>query len=80
MNSEEFIDEYPLITVNHALSILAQHSFENAETFPISGVHGFTLARNEIGISLDDEGYEFVVSYNDKNEVKTQELFNWLGY
>ena len=70
MDSQEWVAEFPYISVSVAKTILASHGIDDV-------AEGFD---NDLGCSFDEEGYEMICEIDENDEVLSQQLVNWLGY
>ena len=68
--SEEFIQDYPTLSINEARDILKSHGFDDA----------MMGSRGDLGVSFDPEGYEHICDILPDGDIDTAELFAWLGY
>ena len=68
--SEEFIIDFPTLSVSEAREVLANHGYDDADIGD----------RGDLGVSFDPEGYEHIMYLRDDGDIDTAELFAWLGY
>ena len=70
MDSQEWAEQFPTVSVRVAKMILASHGFDDV-------AEGWD---NDLGCSFDEEGYEIIAMLDENGEVDSQQLVNWLGY
>ena len=70
MDSREWAELFPTVSVRVAKNILKSHGFDDV-------ADGFD---NDLGCSFDEEGYEMICEIDENYEVLTQQLVDWLGY
>ena len=70
MDSQEWAEQFPTVSVKIAKTILASHGCDDV-------AEGWV---NDLGCSFDEEGYEQIVEIDENGEVDSQQLINWLGY
>jgi len=70
MDSQEWAEQFPTVSVKVAKNILKSHGVDDVA----EGLE------NDLGCSFDEEGYEQIVKIDENYEVDSQQLINWLGY
>ena len=70
MDSQEWAEQFPTVSVKIAKTILEAHGWDDVA----EGVD------NDLGCSFDEEGYEMICEIDENYEVLTQQLVDWLGY
>tara|TARA_R100001163_G_C4917228_1_gene98968 strand:+ start:59 stop:271 length:213 start_codon:yes stop_codon:yes gene_type:complete len=70
MDSQEWAEQFPTVSVKIAKKIIASHGWDDVDV----GLD------NDLGCSFDEEGYEQIVEIDENGEVDSQQLVNWLGY
>jgi hypothetical protein len=70
MDSQEWAEQFPTVSVKIAKTILASHGWDDVDV----GLD------NDLGCSFDEEGYEQIAEIDENGEVDSQQLVNWLGY
>jgi hypothetical protein len=70
MDSQEWAEQFPTVSVRVAKMILASHGFDDV-------AEGWD---NDLGCSFDEEGYEIIAMLDENGQVDSQQLVNWLGY
>ncbi len=70
MDSQEWAEQFPTVSVKIAKTILASHGWDDVDV----GLD------NDLGCSFDEEGYEIIAMLDENGEVDSQQLVNWLGY
>ena len=70
MDSQEWVELFPTVSVRLARMILKSHGFDDA-------AEGFD---NDLGCNFGEEGYDQIVKIDENYEVDSQQLINWLGY
>lgn len=67
MDSQEWVEQFPRISVRVAKTILASHGFDD------------TCVEEYAGCLSHDE-WEEICEIDDNYEVSSQQLVDWLGY
>lgn len=70
MDSQEWAEQFPTVSVKVARMILEAHGWDDADV----GLD------NDLGCSFDEEGYEIIAMLDENGQVDSQQLVNWLGY
>ena len=70
MDSQEWAEQFPTVSVKIAKTILEAHGWDDVA----EGVD------NALVCSFDEEGYEIIAMLDENGEVDSQQLVNWLGY
>ena len=72
MDSQEWVEQFPAVSVKIAKTILASHGWDD---------DSINCEDDRIVLSgFREEGYEYIASIDKNGEVDSQQLVNWLGY
>ena len=70
MDSQEWAEQFPTVSVKVAKTILASHGWDDVDV----GLD------NDFEWAFITEDYETIATLDENGEVDSQQLVNWLGY
>ena len=70
MDSQEWAEQFPTVSVKIAKKILVSHGWDDVRV----GLD------KDLGSSFYTEDYEHIVRIDENGEVDSQQLVDWLGY
>ena len=70
MDSQEWAEQFPTVSVKIAKTILASHGWDDVDV----GLD------NDFEWAFITEDYETIATLDENGEVDSQQLVNWLGY